>query len=106
MTIEECIAEAKQEIFGVLVSDITGQSALNFAKNYFEPLIVEAELALQKICCITQNLRICLMKAFDVYKHKSLKPYGDYLWIIRECAFRFEQRYSELVQTTRMAKAV
>ena len=97
MTIEECIAQAKQEIFGISVKDVTAVSALNFAKNYFDPLIEEAELVLQKMCVATQNLKICLMKAFDVYKHQCLKPYGQYLSIIEECARRFEKRYGMIV---------
>ena len=105
MTIEECIAQAKQEIFGVSVKDPTAVSALNFAKNYFEPLIIEAELVLQKICIATENLKICLMKAFDVYKHQSLKPYGDYLSIIRECAKRFERRYAFIINGHQMTTA-
>lgn len=97
MTIEDCIAQAKQEIFGIATTDVTAVSALNFAKNYFEPLIIEAELVLQKMCVATDNLKICLLKAFDVYKHKSLQPYGDYLSIIKECARRFENRYGFII---------
>jgi len=97
MTIEDCIAQAKQDIFGVPVNDVTAQSALTFAKNYFDPLIQEAELVLQKLCMATWNLKICLLKAFDVYKHQCLKPYGRYLSIIEECARRFERRYGSIV---------
>jgi hypothetical protein len=97
MTIEECIAQAKQEIFGMSVRDPAALTALNFAKNYFEPLIIEAELVLQKICVLTQSLKICLMKAFDVYKHKSLAPFGRHLDVIQECARRFENRYAYLL---------
>lgn len=106
MTIEDYIEQAKQEIFDISVEDVTGRSALNFAINYFEPLIVEAELALQKFCRMTQNLRISLMKAFDVYRHKCLEPYGEYLCIIQECARRFERRYGLLVEIAYTAKAV
>lgn len=97
MTIEECIAQARQDIFGISVREPADQTALNFAKNYFEPLIVEAELVLQKVCVLTQSLKICLMKAFDVYKHKSLTPFGKHLDIIQECAKRFELRYAFLL---------
>ena len=97
MTIEKCIAQAKQDIFTFSTKTGAAASALNFARNYFEPLIIEAEMVLQKMCIMTESLKICLLKAFDVYKHKSLTPYGDNISIIRECARRFEERYSSLV---------
>lgn len=45
------------------------------------------------------------MKAFGVYKHQSLKPYGQYLSVIRECAKRFERRYAFIINGRQMTAA-